>query len=83
MTQPTVPTEILEKRAADQRRALHNDVQQLRSMVETEVRGRVEEVRERLDVKRNVVRYFAPFAGAAALIALSVGYGFAGIFTDR
>lgn len=83
MTQPTVPAEILEKRAAEQRRALHNDVQQLRSMVETEVRGRVEEVRERLDVKRNVARHFAPVAAAMALIALSVGYGFAGIFTDR
>jgi hypothetical protein len=83
MTQPTVPAEILEKRAAEQRRTLHNDVQQLRSMVETEVRGRVEEVREHLDVKRNVGKYFAPIAGATALIALSVGYGLAGIFTDR
>ena len=83
MTQPTVPAEILEKRAAEQRRALHNDVQQLRSMVETEVRDRVEEVREHLDVKRNVARHFAPIAGAAALVALSLGYGFGGIFTDR
>ena len=76
MTQPTVPAEILEQRAAEQRRALHNDVRQLRSVVEAEVR-------ERIDVRRNVARYFAPIAGATALIALSLGYSLTGIFTDR
>ena len=74
MTQPTVPTEILEARAAEQRRVLHNDVQQLRSVVESEVR-------ERIDMKRNVRRYFGPIAGVTALVALSLGYGLAGIFT--
>jgi len=76
MTQPTVPAEILEQRAAEQRRALHNDVRQLRSVVEAEVR-------ERIDVRRNVARYFGPIAGASALIALSLGYSLTGIFTDR
>jgi len=76
MTQPTIPTEILEKRATEQRRALDNDVQQLRSVVETEVR-------ERLDVKRNVSRHFAPVAGATALTALLLGYSVAGMFTER
>ena len=76
MTQPTIPREILEKRAAEQRRALHNDVQQLRTVVEAEVR-------ERIDVKRNVSRHFGPIAGAAALIALSLGYSLTGIFTER
>ena len=74
MTQPTVPQEILEQRAAEQRRALHNDVQQLRSAVR-------HEVRERTDIKRNVSRYFAPVAGATAVLALSLGYGLTGIFT--
>lgn len=74
MTQPTVPTEILEKRAAEQRRALHNDVHELRSVVEAEVR-------ERTDVKRNLRRYFGPIAGVAAVVALSLGYGFTGVFT--
>jgi len=74
MTQPTLPAEILERRAAEQRRALHNDVQQLRSVVRAEVR-------ERTDVKRNIRRHFAPIAGAIALIAVSVGYGVTGIFT--
>ena len=74
MTQPTVPTEILEQRAAEQRRALHNDVQELRSVVRAEVR-------ERTDVKRIVRRNFAPVAGASAVLALALGYGVAGIFT--
>lgn len=76
MTQPTVPAEILEKRAAEQRRALDNDVRQLRSVVEAEVR-------ERMDVKRNLSRHFAPVAGVAALIALALGYSLTGIFTGR
>ena len=76
MTQPNVPQEILEKRAAEQRRALHNDVQQLRFAVK-------HEVRERTDVKRNIRRHFAPIAGATAVVAMSIGWGFAGIFTKQ
>ena len=74
MTQPSLPAEILEKRAAEQRRSLHNNVQQLRAVVR-------HEVRERTDVKRNVRRHFAPIAGASAALALALGYGAAGIFT--
>ena len=74
MTQPTVPQEILEKRAAEQQRALHNSVQQLRSAMK-------QEVRERTDVKRNVKRHFGSVAGTTAAIALAMGWGFAGIFT--
>lgn len=77
MTQSVLPTEILEQRAAEQRRALHNDVRELRSVVRTEVR-------ERTDVRRLARRYFAPMAGATALVALTFGYGVTGIFTrDR
>ena len=76
MTRPSLPAEILEKRAAEQRRNLHNDVQQLRSVVR-------HEVHERTDLKRNLRRHFAPIAGASAVIALSLGYGAAGIFTRR
>ncbi|MBV9073752.1 MAG: hypothetical protein JOZ10_08990 [Acidobacteria bacterium] len=82
MTQPTLPAEILEKRAAEQRRALHNDVQQLRTVVRAEVRERVDDVKERLDVKKNVARYFGPVAGVTALLALSLGYGLTGVFVD-
>ena len=72
--QPQLPAEILEKRAAEQRRALHNDVQQLRSAVR-------HQIRERTDVKRNLRRHFAPVAGATAVVALALGYRTAGIFT--
>jgi fatty acid desaturase len=73
-TQPQLPTEILEKRAAEQRRALHNRVQELRSTIR-------HEIRERTDLKRNIRRHFAPIAGATAVVALGLGYGAAGIFT--
>ena len=74
MTQPILPTEILEQRAAEQRRSLHNDVQQLRSVVRSEVR-------ERTDVKRQVRRHFAPAATVAAVLGITFGYGLTGIFT--
>ena len=73
-TQAQLPTEILEQRAAEQRRALHNRVQELRSTIR-------HEIQERTDLKRNVRRHFAPIAGATAVIALGLGYGAAGIFT--
>jgi hypothetical protein len=69
-----LPAELLEKRAAEQRRSLHNDVQELRSVVRNEIR-------ERTDVKKNVRRHFGAVAGVTAMLALSAGYGFAGIFT--
>ena len=74
MTQPTVPTEILEMRAAEQRRTLLDRVEELKMTVKAEVR-------ERTDVQRQVKRHFAPIAGAIAVIGLAAGYGFAGIFT--
>jgi len=44
-----IPVDVLEKRAADERRQLHNSVQELR-----------ESVHERLDVKRNVRNHLGP-----------------------
>ena len=66
-----MPVEVLESRASEQRRRLHNDVSELR-----------EAVRERLDVKKNVRPYVLPASGAAALLGLAFGYAAAGIFTD-
>jgi hypothetical protein len=74
MTQSTFPAEILEQRAAEQRRSLHNDVQELKSVVRSEVR-------ERTDVKCHVQRHFAAVTSVAALAAFSLGYGLVGIFT--
>jgi ElaB/YqjD/DUF883 family membrane-anchored ribosome-binding protein len=65
-----IPVDVLEKRAADQRRQLHNTVSELR-----------QSVRERLDVKRNVREHLWTASGALAVIGLVTGYAFAGIFT--
>ncbi len=65
-----IPYEILEERAANQRRQIHNRVTELRTAVA-----------ERLDVKRAAREYLWPAAGVAGLLALAVGYGIAGIFT--
>ena len=68
----TTPTEILEVRAAEQRKRLHNSVSELRA-----------QVRETFDPNKAARRYFRPLAGAAAAFAFLVGYGVAGIFTAR
>lgn len=65
---PQVPTDILEMRAAEQRRRLHNSVAEFR-----------EQVRERLDVRRTAREYLAPAAGVAAIIGLVLGYGMGGM----
>ncbi len=66
-----VPYELLEQRAAEQRRRLHNSVTELRLAV-----------RERLDLKKNAREYIVPAAGGAAVIGLILGYALTGIFTD-
>lgn len=65
-----IPADLLEKRAADQRRQLQNSVSELRHTM-----------RERLDVKRNLREHVWPAAGAMALIGLILGYSVAGIIT--
>jgi hypothetical protein len=67
----SIPVDVLEQRAAEQRRHLHDSVTELRHTV-----------RERLDVKRNVREYVWPVAGVMALVGLVLGYSVAGIFTD-
>jgi hypothetical protein len=66
-----IPVEVLEKRAADERRQLHNKVQELRQTVH-----------DRLDVKRNVRNHLGLIAGVLALAGLVVGYTLTGIFTS-
>jgi hypothetical protein len=67
---PDVPTDILELRAAEERRRLHNSVSELR-----------ERVRESLDINRLARQYVVPATGAAAVIGLVMGYGVGGFFT--
>jgi hypothetical protein len=65
-----IPVDVLEKRAADQRRQLHKTVVELRHSVQ-----------EKLDVKRNVRNHLGPIAGAMAVVGLALGYAVAGMFT--
>ncbi len=69
---PILPTEILEQRAIEQRRRLHNSVVELRSTL-----------KERLDVRRTAREYMLPAAGVVAVVGLLVGYSLTGVFTGR
>jgi len=69
---PDVPTAVLEERAIEQRRRIHNTVSELRDQVE-------ETVREKFDVRRYAAEYSWPAAGIAALFSLLIGYGTAGV----
>jgi len=76
MSSSNLPPEVLEERAAEQRRRLHNSVSELRSSV-TEV------VREKLDLKRYFREYMGPATTAVAILGLLVGYSSAGMFTRK
>ena len=65
-----IPVDVLEKRAADQRRQLHNTVIELRQSVQ-----------EKLDVKRNVRNNLGILSGILGVTGLIVGYAVTGIFT--
>ena len=69
---PTVPTDILELRAAEQRKRIHDSVLELR-----------QQVSNKLDVRRKAQEYVWPAAGVAVLLGLVMGYGVTGVFTDR
>lgn len=65
-----IPVDLLEQRAAEQRRQLHDTVSELR-----------QSVKEKLDLKRNVREHIWPAAGIMALLGLALGYTITGIFT--
>jgi hypothetical protein len=66
-----MPVDVLQSRASEQRRRLHNDVAELKLAV-----------REELDVRKRVAPYAVPASGIAALFGLISGYVIAGMFTD-
>lgn len=66
------PAQLLEMRAAEQRRHLHGTVEELR-----------ESIKHRLDVKENARRYLAPASGVLAVLGLVVGYTIAGMFSEH
>ncbi|MGE5325154.1 MAG: hypothetical protein ACM3SW_19960 [Actinomycetota bacterium] len=65
-----IPVDVLEKRAAEQRRHLHNTVAELR-----------QSVRERLDVKRNLREHLWSASAAVGILGLLAGYAVMGVFT--
>ena len=72
----SLPTNILEERAAEQRRRLHNTVADMRSTV-----------REKMDVRRNVDQFsrkhFPQTAAAVGAVGLALGWALGGIFDRR
>lgn len=66
-----IPYELLEERAASQRRQLHNRVVELRTTVN-----------ERLDPNKVAREHLWPATGVAAFIGLLLGYGLTGMFTS-
>jgi len=78
-----LPTELLEKRAAEQRLRLHNSVSELRSSL-AGLKSSVEEnIRERLDVNRFARGHLWQLAAGVSVVALLAGHGVAGMFTRR
>ncbi len=77
------PSEVLEQRAAEERRRLHNSVTELRSSL-TDFKSSVEDsVRERLDPKRLARQHLKSLAGGASVVGLLLGYAVGGLFTRR
>ena len=61
---PSIPTDVLEVRAAEQRVRLHESVAELRSRV-----------KDKLDVEAQAREHVWPAAGVAALVSMVLGYG--------
>ena len=68
---PDVSTSALEQQAIEQRRRIHNTVNELRTQVR-------ETVQEKLDVERYAREYVRPASAGAFLLSLLIGYGMAG-----
>lgn len=74
MSSNNLPADVLEQRASEQRRRLHNSVSELRSSV-------TEAVREKLDVKRYLRLHMGPATATSAILGLLLGYRTLGMFT--
>lgn len=65
------PAHDLEEKAAEDRRRLHTSVAELRV-----------HLKDTLDIKRNTRKHLGLACGAAALLGVTLGYAFTGIFVD-
>ncbi|GAC1434400.1 MAG: hypothetical protein NVS1B11_17200 [Terriglobales bacterium] len=71
----TTPLDRLELQALEQRNQMHKVI--------SAAKTRVEITRERLEIKSNVRKHLPTAAGIATILALSFGFGFAGLFTKK
>ncbi len=67
---PNVPADILEMRASEQRRRIHDSVLELR-----------EQLDDKLDVRKHASEYVLPASGVVALVGLLFGYSVASMFS--
>jgi hypothetical protein len=67
-----LPSYDLELKAADERRRLHDSIEELRC-----------QVRDKLDVTRNAREHLGLACSLAAVVSLAAGYAFGGIFVHR
>jgi len=66
-----LPAHDLEEKAAEERRRLHSSVEELR-----------DHLKDTLDVKKNTREHLGLACGVAALLGVTLGYSFTGIFLD-
>lgn len=77
MSTPSV--DKLELRALEERNRLHQTATELRTELET----KINDAREKLDIRNQVRKHFAGSAVLVSAIALLCGYGVAGVFTSE
>lgn len=75
----TEPVNSLELRALEQRNRLHQTAADLKSEIQT----KIDDAREKLDLRKNMSEHFAGPAIVVGAVALLCGYGIAGVFTRR
>ncbi len=66
-----LPAHDLEQKAAEERQRLHSSVEELRF-----------HLRDSLDLRKNVREHLGLACGITALLGLTIGYSFTGIFVD-
>ena len=69
------PLDNLELQAVEQRNQLHHTA--------TELKGKMQETREKLDIRRNAREHFAAMGIAATILGLAAGYGVTSLFTNE
>jgi hypothetical protein len=79
MPEEANPVNSLELRALEQRNRLHQTATELKSEIQT----KIEDAREKLDIRKNLSEHFAGSAIVLGAIALLCGYSVAGVFTQR